>query len=60
MTVYIESQWDPQRGTVTLVATSGFKSDRHAVTAPAATEEEVRKAIADWRQMYRDCGADVA
>jgi hypothetical protein len=35
-----ESQYDPRRETVTLVAQEGFGGDRYAVTVPATSPEE--------------------
>lgn len=68
--VFLERQWDPQRGTITLVASTidrevrSFRDgrrvtipgDRHAVTVPAATEDEALAKWRDWEALYRGEG----
>ena len=56
--IYVEGQWDPKRGTVTLVA-SNDSGGRHAVTVVATTEEEANARLADWVSMYRTFGGEV-
>lgn len=50
--IYVESQYDPQRGTVTLIA-SCAPGDRYAVTVPAASPEAAAVAARQFASLYK-------
>lgn len=57
--IYVETQWDPQRQAIVLLATTGFAGDRYTVTRPAVTEEDAVRERASFIAMYRDMGCEV-
>lgn len=59
MKVFLEGQWQEQRGQIVLTATDNFGGDRYAVTIKVETAAEANKAWRDWQSLYRDAGAEV-
>lgn len=59
--VYLEHQHDARRGTIVLVASTGFGSSgsRHAITVEVADAQAARAAWRDWQELYADTGAQV-
>lgn len=53
MTTVCESQYDPGRNTVTLVAQNGFQGDRYVITLPVASREEADVKYREFVHMYR-------
>jgi hypothetical protein len=52
MTITVEAQFDPERETVTLVASSGLTS-RYTVTVAAYTKDDADEKLRQFRDMYR-------
>ena len=48
-----ESQYDRQRGTVTLAAETD-RGDRYVVTVPASSQEDATDKARSFRRMYTD------
>lgn len=59
--VYLEQQWDRRRGTIVLVASTGFGSagSRHAVTVEVTDQAAANSAWHDWQRLYHATGARV-
>lgn len=59
MKIYIERQYDPQRGEIRLRASSGFGEQAYAKSVAVASEAEALRAARQFVAMYRRAGAEV-